>query len=103
MAVVVVVVSLRNRLNRLPAQPIPAFNPSCFNFCLIWPPSNSALCDLRLLRILPVAHPARFLLFPPKFIHLINLNLTSHSSKLTATFTHYIEKHAAEHCARLST
>ena len=54
MVVVVVVVSSRNRLNRLPAQPfpaqpnpaqpIPAFNPSCFNFCLIG-----------LLRILPYA------------------------------------------------
>ena len=40
LVVVVVVVSSRNRLNRLPAQPIPAqtilaFNPYCFNFCLI--------------------------------------------------------------------
>ena len=77
--VVVVVVSSRNRLNRLtaqpiPAQPIPAFNPSCFNFCLIGL-LRILLCNLRLLRILPVAHPARFLLFPPEFIHLISVAL----------------------------
>ena len=63
MVVVVVVVSSRNRLHRLPAQPIPvqpihAFNPSCFNFCLIGllrilPYATFASCVFYLLRILP--------------------------------------------------
>ena len=56
--VVAVVVSSRNRLNRLPAQPIPAFNPSCFNFCLIGllrilPYATFASCVFYLLRIPP--------------------------------------------------